>query len=160
MPTSGRPRTATPRLSWSITLAVVLLSGCRTTPSSRPTTDDCIPGDSGPSQPLVTSITDSLPPGTLLVNVRDRLTGAALDAAVLRLASPVRRASTDARGDSRFDSLHPGQYVVTTRRIGYDARTDTVSVGNVADQRVQMSLRRPAMCLRSVVFVGLPKVAR
>lgn len=143
-----------------MTLAAVFLSGCRTIPSSRPTTDDCIPGDSGPSEPLVVSITDSLPPGTLLVNVRDRLTGAALDAAVLRLASPARRISTDARGDARFDSLPPGQHVVTTRRIGYEARTDTVSVGNVAGQRAQLSLRQAAMCLRSVISDGMPIVAR
>lgn len=143
-----------------MTLAAVLLSGCRTISSSRPTTDGCIPGDSGPSQPLAVSITDSLPPGTLLANVRDRLTGAALDAAVLRLASPVRRASTDARGEARFDSLPPSQHVVTTRRIGYEARTDTLSVGNVAGQRARMSIRRAAMCLSSVISIGIPKGAR
>lgn len=131
-------------------LTAILLSACRAKPTVRPPADDCYPGDTGAAPAPVVSEADSLLPGTLLVSVRARWSGAALDRASVRLVSPGVERTTNLHGAARFDSLSRGAHVLKTRLIGYQERMDTLSVSGEAGQQVKLVLLRAAMCLRTV----------
>ncbi|MCC6929467.1 MAG: carboxypeptidase regulatory-like domain-containing protein [Gemmatimonadaceae bacterium] len=134
-------------------LAGVVLLGCRGQPPSRPVTG-CVPGDPGPAQAIELSVSKKLPTGALLLDVRDRQTGAGLALVELRLLSLARTTHTDKKGKARFDSLPPGQHALATRRFGYSIRTDTVVVGQSAGQVARIALRRQTVCAYSTAALA------
>ena len=60
--------------------------------------------------------------------VTNRDTGTPVSEALITLSPTDRRQLTDSLGRFALDSVRPGQYVVSIRRIGYARRNDNISV--------------------------------
>lgn len=80
--------------------------------------------------------------------VSDQDRGAPVAGAMITVFPGGRRQTSDSLGMFRFDSVAPGRYVLTTLRIGYARRTDSVEVpgGHVLDLRLPLEPQYPDRC--------------
>jgi hypothetical protein len=67
-------------------------------------------------------------------------TGAPVSDAVVTISPNDRRQVTDSVGLFALDSLPPGQYVISIRRIGYVQRTDSIALSGSSAVEVRIPL--------------------
>jgi hypothetical protein len=72
--------------------------------------------------------------------VRDRDTGSPLQHASVELLPGIRYATTDSSGVFAFPEVASGRYVLRTRRIGYEARHDTIAIKKLTGIDAQLAL--------------------
>ncbi len=66
--------------------------------------------------------------------------GAALPGSIVRVVGTDRAATTDAKGEYRMAGLAPGSYTLQAVRVGYDAATETVTLGPGEQVEVNFTL--------------------
>jgi hypothetical protein len=96
---------------------------------------------------------ESTRPGTLRVTVRDGRTDAAVPEALVKLEGAGRPMATDDRGDARLEFIATGPRVLEVRRVGYQARLDTLQLEDRFGQAVIARLQHARLCFDTVLQV-------
>lgn len=86
--------------------------------------------------------------------VLDRETLAPLEGAHVQVAGEGVEGMSDAEGDFGFTGLPPGRHVLITRNLGYEERTDTLTVFSREALGVEVRLSTEPIPLEPLVVVG------
>lgn len=78
--------------------------------------------------------------GSIQGEITDRDTGRLLSGGVLTVASSTSIIRTDTLGRFALTGLSPGRYILHTRQLGYETRTDTVIVTVSAGVHLHLAL--------------------
>ena len=115
-------------------------------------------GDASPPLLPRVSFRETVAPGQLVGVVLDAHSGQPIDVAqaTVTLSALRRQARTNERGVFRIDGLSPGTYVLRVIRIGYDARSDTLTVVAGAGVSAVVQMKRASVRLQSVIIVHAP----
>lgn len=95
--------------------------------------------------------------GVLRGVVHDLDTGQPVRGAYLQISPTTQTATTDSAGAFAFQLLPPGHYILTSRRLGYEVRSDTIVLGEQGGVKAQLALVPAAfdrcMELRAIVLI-------
>ncbi len=98
--------------------------------------------------------------GTISGRVIDATTNAPIPSAQVQLVGTARGGVTAEDGRFRIPSVRPGVYQVRVLRIGYQAGTQSVTVGNTQEITLEYSLTPVAVTLDQVVTLATGETTR
>jgi CarboxypepD_reg-like domain/Carboxypeptidase regulatory-like domain/TonB-dependent Receptor Plug Domain len=92
--------------------------------------------------------------GTLKGRVLDYASGNPLAGAVISILGTGLRQVTDSAGTFALDSLPPGRHLVTTEYLGYEQRTDSVTVFSQETVNIEVRMATKALELEGLVVTA------
>jgi len=110
--------------------------------------------DCPPARAQTQFVDDGATSGVIAGTVLDRDSGRPIVRALIRVTPANQTTTSDSTGAFVVAGLSPGQHVVSTLRIGYERRTDTVRVHTGRSVRSQIALT-PASVDRCMALIDV-----
>lgn len=98
--------------------------------------------------------------GTLAGYVRDYVTGNPVSGAVVEVLGTTSSALTDLTGRFILDDLPPGRHLVTTEHIGFEQRTDSVTIFSEETVDIEVSMATEALEVEGLVVTARTRFGR
>jgi hypothetical protein len=98
--------------------------------------------------------------GTLVGKVRDYVSGEPLEGAVVSVLGTDVRQISDPDGSFVLDELPPGRHLVTTEYLGYEQRTDSVTIFSQETVDIEVRMAEEALELEGLVVTARTRFGR
>lgn len=98
--------------------------------------------------------------GTLVGHVLDYQTGQPIQGAQIRIVGTESAALTDANGRFAMDDLPPGRHLVVTEGLGFEQRTDSVTVFSQETVDVELRMATEALEVEGLVVTARSRFGR
>lgn len=98
--------------------------------------------------------------GTLVGRVMDYVSGAPLVGAEVSVLGTGARQLTDSRGEFVLDELPPGRHLVATEFLGYEQRTDSVTVFSQETVNIELRLSTEAIEIEGLTVTSRTRFGR
>lgn len=98
--------------------------------------------------------------GTLAGYVRDYVTGDPVPGAVVEVLGTTSSSLTDLTGRFILDDLPPGRHLVKTGHIGFESRTDSVTIFSEETVDIEVSMATEALSVEGLVVTARTRFGR
>jgi hypothetical protein len=98
--------------------------------------------------------------GTLAGSVLDYVSGGPLEGAVVSVLGTAARSLTDPEGEFALSGIPPGRHLVVTEFLGYEQRTDSVTIFSQETVDIEVRMAEEALELEGLVVTARTRFGR